>query len=167
MWGRSVCPENAVQLFDPSFFGLLQPSLQSTENDPVGGLSLSVGLGVLDRSEVLLRPEFGYEFLEFSVRELGAVVGYYRLWYPESGEYVPLVKSEYVLGCDFSECLGLYPFCEIVHSDYQVFVLVGSDRERSEEVHPPCRERPWRRERFELVWWCQVHVGVTLAFVAF
>ena len=67
---------------------LLQPS----EYDFVGCFDLTIGLWVLDGSEVVLDLVAGEETSKFLIDELGSVVCYHRIRYSESGEDIPLYE---------------------------------------------------------------------------
>ena len=49
---------------------------------------------MFDRGEVLLGAELGDKVLETLIYELRPVFGDECLWYPESGKYVSLVKTQ-------------------------------------------------------------------------
>ena len=75
--------------------------LESSQDDPVHGFGLPVGLGVLDRGKMLLSGELGNEVLETLVGELCAIVCDEHSWYPKSSEHVSFVKMEDVVQGDF------------------------------------------------------------------
>ena len=74
------------------------------------------------------------EFVEGLIRELGPVVGDYRLWDTEASQNISLVEVKDVLGSDFGQGFGLYPLSEVVDRCNKMFVLIGSDHEWVEEV---------------------------------
>src|ERR1051325_1014895 len=122
---------------------------------------------MLDRCEVVLGAQPCYEIAEVLIGELCPIVRDEGLWNTEAGKDVSFVKTKDVEGGDFGECLGLYPFSEVVYGHNEVFVLVRALRERTEYIHPSPTERPRGGERGELVGWRDVHVVVALALVAF
>src|ERR1051325_4429563 len=122
---------------------------------------------MLDRCEVVLGAQPGYEIAEGLIGELCLIVRDEGLWNTEAGKDVSFVKSKDVERGDLGECLGLYPFREVVYGHYEVFVLVRALREGTEYIHSPPAKGPRGCERRELVRWCDVHVGVALALVAF
>ena len=134
MSGRSIRPEHAVQLLDPSLLGFVQPSLEAYEYHPVGSLGLAVGLGVLDGCEMLGRTKLCDKFVEGVIRELGPIIGDYRLWDAETSHNISLVEAKDVLGNDFGQGFILYPLSEVVDRYNQIFILIGSNHEWVEEV---------------------------------
>ena len=123
-----------MQLLDLSLLSFVQPSLEASEYHLVGSLGLAVGLGVLDRGEMLGRAKFGDELMEGVVSELGSVFDDYRLWDAKANEDISFVEVKDVLGSDFGQGFGFYLLGEVVDHYYQIFVLIVSDHEWAEEV---------------------------------
>lgn len=63
-----------MELLAQPFLDLVESLFDSTQNDSVRGLNISVCLRMLDGGELLCGAEVGYEFLEVFVRELGSIV---------------------------------------------------------------------------------------------
>ena len=59
-----------------------------------------MGLGVLNRSEVVLNFVAGEQNLELLVNELGFVVSHHEVWYPETGKNVPPNEFSSLGSCD-------------------------------------------------------------------
>ena len=89
---------------------------------------------MLDIGEVLGGAQFGDEFLKGVVRGLGPVVSDYRLWDAKASEDIYFIEAKDVLGGDFGQSFGFYPFGEVIDCYDQIFVLIGSDHERAEEI---------------------------------
>ena len=73
--------------------------------------------------------QFGDEFLKGVVCELSLVVGDYLLWDAEPSEDVSFIEAKDVLGDDFGQSFGFYPFGEVVDCYDQIFILIGPDHE--------------------------------------
>ena len=89
---------------------------------------------MLDRSVVLNNAQFSDKFLKILVRELCPVVNDNGLRYAEAIKYVSFVETKYVLYLYFGQSLCFYPFCEVVHTYYQILILVRSYNKWSEDV---------------------------------
>src|ERR1043165_7326553 len=122
---------------------------------------------MLDRCEVVLGAQPSYEIAEVLIGELCPIVRDKGLWNTEAGKDISFVKTKDVEGGDFGKCFGFYPFREVVYGHYEVLVLVRALREGTEYIHSPPAKGPQGCERRELVRWCDVHVGVALALIAF
>ena len=57
--------------------------------------------------------KFGNEFLKGAVRELGPVVGDYRLWDAKTSEDISFVEAKDVLGGDLGQSFAFYPLGEV------------------------------------------------------
>ena len=77
----------------------------------------------------------------------------YRLWNAESSKDVSFVEVEDILGRNFGQSFGFYPFCKIVDRYDQIFILISPYHKWAEEVQSPPSEGPRRGERLELVRW--------------
>ena len=126
-----------MQLLDPPFFCFVEPAFEFLQDDPVGGLGLPVGLGVLNRGKMLFGSEFGDEVSEPVVGELGTVVCDQRLRDSKSGEDVSFVETEDVVRGDLRKGLDLYPFREVIHVHNKELILVCPLYEQPEDIHPP------------------------------
>ena len=68
------------------------------------------------------------------VRELGPVFTNYRLWDAKASEDISFIEAKDVLGGDFGQSFDIYPFGEVIDRYSYIFVLIGSDHERAEEI---------------------------------
>ena len=89
MWGGSVRPQDAPKFICPYPLCFTESLLQSSEYDFVGCFDLTIGLWVLDGSEVVLDLVAGEETSKFLIDELVSVVCYHRIEYSKSNEDVP------------------------------------------------------------------------------
>ena len=65
---------------------------------------------MLDRYEVLGGAQFCDEFLKGVVCELSPVVSDYHLWDTKPSEDISFIEAKDILGGDFGQSFGLYPF---------------------------------------------------------
>ena len=65
--------------------------------------------------------QLGNKFLKGVICELSPISSDYRLWDDDSSEDVSFVEAKDVLGSDFGQSFGFYPFGEVVDDYYQIF----------------------------------------------
>ena len=87
-------------LFCPSPFSFLKPSLQTPEQDSVGGLYLPICLGVLDQYEHLLYPDLCTQFAQLLACELCTVVRDKAPWHAKATYYIPPDEVLHLVGCN-------------------------------------------------------------------
>jgi len=73
--GAPIGPKDLRKLVHPHSFGFYQPFLQLRHYDLVHGLSLAIGLGMLDRAGHGAYPHLLIKVLQLLVDKLTAVVG--------------------------------------------------------------------------------------------
>ena len=109
-------------LLRPSSLVFLKPPLQPPQQDSVGGLHLSVRLGVFDRCEHLLDAYLCTQFSQL----LACKLSIFRDKAPRYTEAIHNVlpdKVLYLVCGDLRHRLYFYPLCEVLNSNYQVLHL--------------------------------------------
>ena len=99
------------------------------QDGSINVLDLSIGLWMPHGGEVLPYTELGAPILEGAILELPAVIRDQDLWYAKSVNYALSKKLLDRPAVDRHEWFGLYPFSEIVNSDYQMLMTSWSSGE--------------------------------------
>lgn len=99
---RSICPEYIGEFFYPDTLSLVQTSLYAMQDDSVGSLGLTIGLGVFDRGKMILDAEVLHELSEPLICKLGPIVSDDDLGDTKSGHNILL--EEYDVGICSDGC---------------------------------------------------------------
>ena len=139
-----ISPHYPWYFLRPSSFGPLKPPLQSSQQNSIRGLHLSVRLGCSTDANTYLMPT--------SLHTTSPIAGLRTEYcYPRPGASAHRNDTQcfsrqrllYLVCSDLSHRFCFYPLREVLNSYYQVLHLPYRQRKRPQNVNSPSVERPW------------------------
>ena len=117
--------------------------LQVVLNDLINSLKLTIGLRMINQTEVFLYAELVTEFPEFLAVELCSIIRHDLMRYIESAYYCLPHEALNLLAGDHGQWFGLCPLRKIVDRNHSVFECRSRCRQGTDEIYPPYCENPW------------------------
>lgn len=111
-------------------------------------------------------PLIGKPFLKPRGFELWSIVEDNRLWDAEPRDSIFPNSSFYIIGGDVLQCLGFYPFGEVVYCHQDELPLTRGSRKWAEYVHAPFCKLKWTENRLSKIGRPLMNIRKDLAFSA-
>ena len=136
-----VGPQDSRHFFCPCPLSFLQPPLQTSEQDSIGRLDLTIPPRMLHRGKHLFDPELHAQLAQLLTRKLGTIIGHQVSWDPKTVDNVPPREVLDLVGDYMCNWFCFYPLGEVLNHHHEILHLTNCQRERTQDVYSPSMER--------------------------